>query len=190
MTGDFDEGRGNVAWQCNRLSFGCFILAILAYPVGIRSGTPKGRGTSTPGVSMSDTSRRSVLTGAVGLAAGSALPLPPMPALAQAEPFRIEPPANYVEYRRLAKLMADSEWERHNRLGGRYEEGWHEPWDRMKTLLKAMSSKSPQTASDLLDYAAVMLWHYTGLGHVEVDPCEVLNDAGERLTEREHSAFQ
>ena len=58
---------------------------------------------------MADTSRRSVLTGAAGLAAGSALPLPPMPALAQAEPFRIEPSANYVEYRRLGKLMADSE---------------------------------------------------------------------------------
>ena len=45
-----------------------------------------------------------------------------MPALAQAEPFRIEPSANYVEYRRLGKLMADSEWERHTWLGGRYEE--------------------------------------------------------------------
>ena len=127
---------------------------------------------------MADTSRRSVLTGAAGLAAGSAVPLPPMPALAQAEPFRIEPSANYVEYRRLGKLMADSERERHTRLGGRYEEGWHEPWERMQALLKAMSSKTPQTASDLLDYAAVMLWHHTGLGYVALDPCEALNECG------------
>jgi hypothetical protein len=99
---------------------------------------------------MSDTSRRAVLTGGAGLAAGSALP-PPMPALAQAEPFRIEPSANYVEFRRLANLIAETERERHTRHGGRYEEGWHEPWERMRALLNGMSSKTPQTASDLLD---------------------------------------
>ena len=44
MTGDFHEGRGNVAWWCNRLSFGCFILAILAYPERKRGPTPMGRG--------------------------------------------------------------------------------------------------------------------------------------------------
>ena len=139
---------------------------------------------------MADTSRRTVLTGVAGLAAGSALPLPPMPALAQAEPFRIEPSANYVEFRRLAKLLAETERERHTRHGGRYEEGWHEPWERMKTLLKVMSSKAPETASDLFDYAAVMMWHHTGLSYAALDPCEALNDAGERATEREHSAFQ
>jgi hypothetical protein len=139
---------------------------------------------------MADTSRRTVLAGAAGLAAGSALPLPPMPALAQAEPFRIEPSANYVEFRRLAKLLAETERERHTRRGGRCEEGWHEPWARMQALLEAMSSKTPQTASDLLDYAAVMLWHHTGLGYAALDPCEALNDAGERATARAHSAFQ
>jgi hypothetical protein len=48
MTGDFHEGTGNVAWRSNRLSFGCFILAILAYPAGIRGLTLMGRGHSKP----------------------------------------------------------------------------------------------------------------------------------------------
>jgi hypothetical protein len=60
----------------------------------------------------------------------------------------------------------------------------------MQALLNAMSSKTPQTASNLLDYVAVMLWHQPGLGYVALDPCEALNESGERVTEREHSAFQ
>jgi hypothetical protein len=56
---------------------------------------------------MPDTSRRDVIAGAAGLAAGSAMPLP-APALAQAEPFRIEPSANYLELRRLTVLINEA----------------------------------------------------------------------------------
>ena len=53
------------------------------------------------------TLRRDVLTGAAGLAAGGALFH--APALAQAEPFRIEPSADFLKMRSLVSLNAGYE---------------------------------------------------------------------------------
>jgi hypothetical protein len=62
---------------------------------------------------MPDTSRRAVLTGAAGLAAGSALSLP-APVLAEPiaspevdKPFRMEPSAKFLEIRQLQKGLAE-----------------------------------------------------------------------------------
>jgi hypothetical protein len=139
---------------------------------------------------MTDTSRRDVLAGAAGLAAGSALSLP-TPALAHAEPFRIESSAEYLELRRLTKLLAELERQR-DPSGELPLDTWDrikETWGGIQSLLEAMSAHTPRTPSDLLDYAAAMLFHNTSLYDGGLDPCEALNDAGERATVRDHSAF-
>ena len=51
---------------------------------------------------MTDTSRRDLLTGAAGLAAGSVLALP-APVRAEEVPLKIEPSARYLEIRSLQK---------------------------------------------------------------------------------------
>jgi hypothetical protein len=146
---------------------------------------------------MPRTSRRSVLTGAAGLAAGSALALS-TPLLAQPEPFRIEPSANYIELQRLTVLINEAHRLRYwapnvgkaeaKRLGGEVMTYWQQ----IQALLAQMSSQAPRTPSDLLDYAAVMLWHSTGGlgGGLIKDPCEALAQATEYATQRQYSSLQ
>jgi hypothetical protein len=142
------------------------------------------------------TSRRDVLTGAAGLAAGSALALP-TPALAQAEPFRIEPSVNYIELRRLAVLINEAHRLRYRKPKVRKAEAKRLDaevttyWQQIQVLLAAMTAQAPRTPSDLLDYAAVMLWHSTGFGWgLTKDPCAALAETSEYATQREYSELQ
>jgi hypothetical protein len=63
---------------------------------------------------MTHTSRRDVLTGAAGLAAGAVVPLSAAAAAIEEPkpmadmPFRIEPSANYLELKRLAILINEA----------------------------------------------------------------------------------
>jgi hypothetical protein len=140
---------------------------------------------------MSDTTRRDVLAGAAGISAGSMLALP-APAVARTEPvdapFRIEPSANYIEFRRLAKLSAEAHRLRYATGDERYEEEWSSAWHRLQALLKEMTAEPPRTPSDILDYAAVFLWCHASIFGDE-DPCEAINDHGQIATEREHSSY-
>ena len=61
--------------------------------------------------------------------------------------------------------------------------------EQIKTLLTKMTAQPPRTASDLLDYAALMLWRRTSLSYDGGDPCEALNDAGAHATIQDHSAM-
>ena len=61
--------------------------------------------------------------------------------------------------------------------------------EQIKTLLTKMTAQPPRTASDLLDYAALMLWRRTSL-YDGGDPCEALNDAGAHATIQDHSAYE
>jgi len=132
---------------------------------------------------MPDTSRRDVLTGAAGLAAGSALSLP-APVLAQTEPFRIQPSADYLEVRRLMKLLAKLEMERHNRALSRER---IDTWRGIGALHDAMRARLPRTPSDLLDHASRVLFHT--VDRDLDDPCEAIARAGRSVTAREHAAF-
>lgn len=132
---------------------------------------------------MSDTSRRDVLAGAAGLAAGSALSLPE-PVLAQAEPLRIEPSANYREFLRLTTALN----RRHRIDAGYPSDATHTLWQEMQALLKVMTSRAPQTPTDLLDYAAVML-HYNACWFDGTEcPCATLNEADEWCGTPGHAA--
>src|SRR5690349_11826340 len=103
---------------------------------------------------MSDTSRRDLLTGAAGLAAGGVLALP-APAMAHpepaAEPFRIEPSANYIEFKRLARIVA--EMDRGSGIAGT-PITHDQPYVWLRSLLHEMTARPPRSASDQLDYAA------------------------------------
>ena len=61
--------------------------------------------------------------------------------------------------------------------------------EQIKALLAEMTAQTPRTASDLLDYAAVMLWRHASL-YDGGDPCEVLNDAAPHATIQDHTAFE
>ena len=142
---------------------------------------------------MPDTSRRDLLTGAAGLAAGSTLCLP-TPSEAKEE-FRIEPSANYRELRRLAVLISEAHRQRYwepnvgEAEAARLGDEFMIYGEQIKALLTEMTAQPPRTASDLLDYAAVMLWRHTSL-YAGGDPCEALNYAGDHATIRDHSAHE
>ena len=145
---------------------------------------------------MSDTSRRDVLTGAAGLAAGSTLALP-APALAQAEPFRIEPSANFLELRRLVVLINENHTRRYwtPSVGEaeveQLDKQSHLYWDQIHKLLEEMSSQPPRTPSASLDLAAVTLWHATSYGWgFTTDPCAALAQASEHASQQTHSELQ
>ena len=144
---------------------------------------------------MSDTSRRDVLAGAAGLAAGGVLALPVPSAAAADEPFRIAPSANYLELRRLGALINEAHRQRYGKPnvskaeGARLHNDFMIYGEQIKTLLTKMTAQPPRTASDLLDYAAVMLWRRTSL-YDGGDPCEALNDAGAHPTIQDHSAYE
>ena len=142
------------------------------------------------------TSRRGVLTGVAGLA-GSVLALP-APAEAQATPFCIEPSANYLELRRLTVLINENHQQRYwtpnvgKAAARRLDKHSQLYWERIQVLLERMAAQPPRTPSALLDYAAVMLWHTTGLGWgLTGDPCEALaRVSGDAVGRREYHELQ
>ena len=146
---------------------------------------------------MPDASRRDLLTGAAGLAAGSALSLAPAALAAEVSPFRIEPSANYLELRRLVVLINEAHRLRYSapNLGKagerRLDKQFTSYSEQIDVLLDKMSSQPPRTPSDLLDYAAVMLWHASSLGlDLLDDPCVALAQATEYAGHRQYSELQ
>jgi hypothetical protein len=144
---------------------------------------------------MSDTSRRDVLTTAAVLAAGSVLALPAPTAAAPDEPFRIAPSANYLELRRLGALINEAHRLRYcePNVGKADAVRLHDDFmtygEQIKALLAEMTAQPPRIASDLLDFAAVMLWRHTSL-YDGGDPCEALNEAGAHATIQNHTAYE
>jgi hypothetical protein len=116
---------------------------------------------------MTDTSRRDLLTGAAGLAAGSVLALP-APVRAEEVPLKIEPSARYLEIRSLQKKLAEVD-----AVEPRDDTAFAEAWNRIMEIQSGISHR-PTSLSELLDYATVMLFWNTATADGGLDPCETL----------------
>ena len=94
--------------------------------------------------------RRDILTGAVGLTAGLAVPMSAPaavieePGLRADLPFRIEPSANYLELKRLAALMNENHTLRYGKQklrkaeARRLDKQSQEYWGQIQELLDAI----------------------------------------------------
>ena len=114
---------------------------------------------------MADSTRRDILTGAAVVVTGSALA---SPTPAQSESFRIEPSARFMEIRHLQKRLAEMETSSPSD-----EAAYAEVWNQIIAIQSGISSR-PQTPSELLDYATIMLMWNTAVIDGGLDPCEAL----------------
>jgi hypothetical protein len=110
---------------------------------------------------MPDTTRRDVLAGATGLAAGSVL-APPTPA--EEVPLTIEASARRSLQKRRAEIDA---------VEPRDDTAFAEAWNRIMEIQSGISHR-PTTLSELLDYATIMLFWNTATADGGLDPCEAL----------------